>query len=209
MSQKGVLIVVSGFAGAGKGSIVKKLVAEYENYSLSVSMTTRNPRPGEVDGREYFFVTKEQFEQAISDDKLVEYANYVGNYYGTPKEYVDSQLNMGKDVILEIETNGALQIKKKFPESVLVFVTPPSATVLHERLIGRGTETPEVVAKRMAKASEESMLMEKYDFILVNDDLNACTEELHNIVRAMHRSPGCDTEFLEKIKKELEVFARP
>ena len=209
MSRRGVLIVISGFAGAGKGSIVKKLVSQYENYALSISMTTRSPRPGEVDGREYFFVTKEEFEQAIKDDKLVEHANYVGNYYGTPREYVERQLDLGKDVILEIETNGALQIKKKFPDAVLVFVTPPSATVLHERLIGRGTETPEIVAKRMAKASEESTLMCQYDFILVNDDLDACTKEMHNIVRATHHTPGCDKEFLEKIKEELKAYSRP
>lgn len=127
MDNQGVLAVISGFSGAGKGTLMRALLERYDNYALSISATTRAPREGEVDGREYFFKTREEFEQMIEHDELVEYAQYVGNYYGTPKEYVFSNLKAGKDVLLEIEIQGALKIKKKFPEAVLIFVTPPSA----------------------------------------------------------------------------------
>ena len=150
MKKKGLLIVVSGFSGSGKGTIMKQLLKKYEEqYALSVSATTRQPRPGEVDGREYFFRTTEQFEEMIGQDALIEYAQYVGNYYGTPKAYVEQQLAAGKDVILEIEIQGALKVKKKFPDTLLLFVTPPSVDVLRERLIGRGTEDAETVKKRL------------------------------------------------------------
>ena len=139
MNKKGVLIVLSGFSGAGKGTIVKKLLSTYDNYALSISMTTRNPRPGEEHGREYFFVEREVFEEHIAKDELVEYAQYVGNYYGTPKAYVEEQLANGKDVILEIEIQGALKIKERFPQALLLFVTTKSAEVLRDRLVGRGT----------------------------------------------------------------------
>ncbi|MCQ2498658.1 MAG: guanylate kinase [Lachnospiraceae bacterium] len=206
MIQKGVLLVVSGFSGAGKGTVVKKIMSDYDNYSLSISMTTRSPREGEVDGREYFFVTKEKFEEAIDNDELLEHACYVSNYYGTPRKYVEQQLESGKDVILEIETNGALQIKKKFPEAILIFVTPPSAEVLHGRLAGRGTETAEVIAERMKKANEEALLMQKYDYILVNDELNKCVENLNTIISVAHQNPKNNEAFIETIKKELEVY---
>ena len=146
MKKRGILIVVSGFSGAGKGTVMRALLEKYDNYALSISATTRNPREGEVDGREYFFKTTEEFEKMIAQDELIEYARYVNNYYGTPKAYVEEQLAAGKDVILEIEIQGALKIKKKFPEAVLIFVTPPSAGELRNRLAGRGTETPEKIA---------------------------------------------------------------
>ena len=147
--NKGILTVVSGFSGSGKGTIMKELLKRYEGqYALSVSATTRNPREGEVDGREYFFRTREEFEQMIAEDALVEYARYVGNYYGTPRAYVEEQLEAGKDVILEIEIQGALKVKEKFPDTLLLFVTPPSAEELKNRLVGRGTETMKPVWKR-------------------------------------------------------------
>ena len=148
VKHKGILIVVSGFSGAGKGTLMKQLVHSYENYALSVSMTTRAPRPGEEEGKEYFFVTREEFEEKIRQDGLVEYASYCDNYYGTPREYVEKQLEKGKDVILEIEIQGALKIKNKFPTALLMFVMPPSVSELRRRLEGRGTESPEVIAKR-------------------------------------------------------------
>jgi len=206
MIQKGVLIVVSGFSGAGKGTIVKKLINEYENYSLSISMTTRAPREGELNGREYFFVTKDEFEKAIDNSELLEYACYVGNYYGTPKKYVEQQLEAGKNVILEIETQGALQVKKRFPHAVLVFVTPPTAGILYDRLAGRKTESSEVVADRMRKAGEEAELMPQYDFILVNDELDKCIVDLNALIEATKHSPSCNEEFLSKIKKGLEEY---
>lgn len=207
MVQKGALIVVSGFAGAGKGTIVKKMLAQNPNFALSISMTTRSPRNGEENGREYFFVTKEEFEDAIDKHMLLEYANYVGNYYGTPKKYVEEMLESGRDVILEIETQGALQIKTRFPEAVLVFVTPPSSDVLKKRLEGRGTETPEVVAKRMHRASEEVEFIERYDFLLVNDDLDKCTAEMLDLVKACHHAPNCNEVFIGQLKEELKAFA--
>ena len=137
MREKGILIVVSGFSGSGKGTIMKELLKQYDNYALSISATTRNPRPGEEDGREYFFKTVEDFEKMIAKEELIEYARYVDNYYGTPRAYVEEQLEAGKDVILEIEIQGALKVKEKFPDTLLLFVTPPSAEELKSRLVGR------------------------------------------------------------------------
>ena len=172
MENKGKLVVISGFSGAGKGTLMKALMKEYgDSYALSVSATTRNPRPGEMDGVDYFFVTKDKFEQMIAEDALIEYAQYVGNYYGTPKEYVQQQLDLGKNVILEIDIQGALKIKEKFPDTVLMFVTAPNANELKNRLVGRGTETPEVIAARLSRACEESMGMEKYDYLVINDTI--------------------------------------
>ena len=139
--SKGILVVVSGFSGSGKGTVMKRLMEKYDNYALSVSVTTRSPRPGEKDGEAYFFRTKEEFEQMIQEDGLIEYAQYVENYYGTPRKYVEEQLASGKDVILEIEIQGAMKIREKFPDTLLVFVCPPSMEELKNRLVGRGTET--------------------------------------------------------------------
>ena len=201
--NKGSLVVVSGFSGAGKGTLMKNLLAKYNNYALSISCTTRKPREGELDGREYFFKTKEEFEEMISKDELVEYARYVDNYYGTPKEFVRSQLDAGKDVLLEIEIQGALKIKEKFPEAVLVFITPPSGEELKSRLIGRGTESPEVVEKRLQRAVQESEGVEAYDYILINDDIDTCTEKLHNLIRAQHERAAQHIDIIENVRKDL------
>ena len=208
MTNKGILIVVSGFSGAGKGTLMKKLMETYDNYALSISMTTRKPREGERDGVEYFFATREEFEKKIAEDKLIEYACYCDNYYGTPREYVEQQLEAGKDVILEIEIQGALKVKEKFPECLLLFVTPPSAAELERRLVGRGTETPEVIAKRLARASEESEGIEAYDYIVVNDDLEECVKQLHGIVTDAHYAPGRCAEFIKEIREELKEFSK-
>ena len=172
MNKEGILIVVSGFSGAGKGTIMKALLERYDNYALSISATTRNPRPGEEEGKAYFFKTTEEFEKMIAQDDLIEYAMYVGNYYGTPKAYVEEQLRAGKDVILEIEIQGALKVKEKFPNTLLLFVTPPSAEELRKRLEGRGTETQEVIDGRMKRAIEEAEYMDQYDYLVVNDELD-------------------------------------
>ena len=205
MKRKGILIVVSGFSGAGKGTLMKKLMEEYDNYALSISMTTRNPRPGEEDGREYFFVTKEQFEEKIGQDGLIEYANYCGNYYGTPRAYVEQQLEAGKDVILEIEIQGALKIREKFPTALLLFVMPPSAKELRRRLIGRGTETQEVIDQRMHRAMEEAQGIEHYDYIVINDQLEECVKELHAIIGAAHNTPFRNEEFINNMREELKT----
>ena len=203
MKRKGILIVVSGFAGTGKGTLVNRLINDYDNYALSISMTTRKPRGSEQNGVEYFFVTKEEFEETIKQDGLIEYACYVENYYGTPKAYVEKQLQAGKDVILEIEIQGALKVKEKFPDSLLVFVMPPSAEELKRRLVGRGTETMDVIEKRMRRAVEESQGIEKYDYILVNDEIDACVKRLHGIVQATHEKPENNIEFIKEIREEL------
>ena len=208
MEQKGILIVISGFSGAGKGTLVKALLQKYNNYALSVSMTTRAPRPGERDGIEYFFTTREKFEETIAQDGLVEYASYCDNYYGTPKAYVEEQLAAGNNVILEIEIQGALKIKEKFPESLLIFLTPPNAAELKRRLEGRGTETPEVIAKRLARAVEESEGVKAYDYIVVNDILEECVEEIHGLVDAARRAPVRRKEFITEIREELQGFAK-
>lgn len=208
MNNKGILIVISGFSGAGKGTLMKKLLQTYDNYALSISMTTRKPREGERDGVEYFFTDKEQFEQRISEDGFIEYACYCDNYYGTPRAYVEEQLNAGKDVILEIEIQGALQVKEKFPESLLLFVTPPSAKELERRLVGRGTESEEVIKKRLSRASEESEGIEAYDYIVVNDNLEVCVEELHSLVNAARRAPIRRDEFIKEIREELKEFSK-
>ncbi len=208
MGHKGILIVISGFSGAGKGTLMKKLVREYDNYALSISATTRAPRTGEEDGREYFFLTKEAFEQKIAENGLIEYACYCDNYYGTPRDYVEKQLAAGRDVILEIEIQGALKIRKQFPTALLLFVMPPDAEELKRRLTGRGTETEEAVNKRMARAVEEADGIEEYDYIVVNDDLESCAKELHEIILAAHNTPFRNEEFIEKIREELKVLAK-
>ena len=180
--SKGVLTVVSGFSGAGKGTVMKRLIQKYDDYALSISVTTRNPREGERDGIEYFFKTKEEVETMIENDEFLEYARYVDNYYGTPRFYVEEMLAKGKNVILEIEIQGAMQIKAKNPEAVLVFVTPPSFEELRNRLVGRGTETADVIESRLRRASEEAEGMPSYDYILVNDQVEDCVDRLHQII---------------------------
>lgn len=204
MRRKGILIVISGFSGAGKGTLVKRLTTEYDGYALSVSATTRQPRPGEEDGREYFFLQKEQFEQKIRENGLIEYACYCDNYYGTPRDYVESRLAEGRDVILEIEIQGARKIKEQYSDALLLFVMPPSAAELRRRLVGRGTESGEVIEKRMRRAAGEAEGIEEYEYIVVNDDLETCVRQLHEIITAAHNTPRRNREFIENIRTELE-----
>ena len=208
MKKRGILTVISGFSGVGKGTLVKKLVEKYDNYALSVSMTTRSPRPGEIDGVHYFFINKEQFEQNIADKKMLEYANYVGNYYGTPREYVESMLNAGKDVILEIECAGAFQVKEMMPDTLLLFVVPPSADELYKRLKGRGTESEEVILGRMKRAIEEADIVDKYEYMLLNESLEDCVRETHEIIQNEKYSVSRNAEFIKQIKDELVKLAK-
>lgn len=200
---KGILTVLSGFSGAGKGTAMKRLMEKYDDYALSISATTRNPREGEVDGREYFFKATEEFEKMIAQDELIEYARYVNHYYGTPRSYVEEQLENGKDVILEIEIQGALKVKEKFPDTLLVFITPPSAKELRIRLIGRGTESMEVIEQRLARAKEEAEGIDDYDCLIVNDDLESCVDELHSVIQNEKKKVARNGEFISKIRKEL------
>ncbi|MDF1616421.1 guanylate kinase [Petrocella sp. FN5] len=184
MHKPGVLTVISGFSGAGKGTVVKRLLETKENYSLSVSATTRAPRNGEVEGESYYFLSKPIFEQMIENDELLEWATYVNNYYGTPKKYVFEQLEAGKNIILEIELQGAMKVRKQYPGAVMIFIVPPSIKELKERLVGRGTESMDVIIKRLKRAEEETAYIKDYDYIVENDVLEACAEIVHSIVVA-------------------------
>ncbi len=204
--RKGILLILSGFAGSGKGTIVKELIKRYDNYALSVSATTRAPRPGEEEGRDYFFKTREEFEEMIARDEFLEHAEYVGNYYGTPRKYVDDMLEAGRDVILEIEMQGALLVKEKCPEAALMFVMPPSASEVYNRLKKRGTESEEVIMKRMRRGAEESKGIDKYDFLIINDDLEECIEEAHNTVRCAKSETSRNRDVIDTVIKEFDDF---
>ena len=206
--SKGVLTVVSGFSGAGKGTVMKRLIQKYDDYALSISVTTRKPREGERDGIEYFFKTKEEVESMIENDEFLEYARYVDNYYGTPRFYVEEMLAKGKNVILEIEIQGAMQIKAKNPEAVLVFVTPPSFEELRNRLVGRGTETADVIESRLRRASEEAEGMPSYDYILVNDQVEDCVDRLHQIILSERAKTQRNEEFINTIRQEARIFMK-
>ncbi|MBQ7536132.1 MAG: guanylate kinase [Stomatobaculum sp.] len=207
MTEKGLLVVLSGFSGAGKGTLVKELLRRYpEEYALSVSATTRQPRAGETDGTDYFFVTKERFEELIRTNGLVEYACYVGNYYGTPREYVDRQRTLGKDVLLEIEIQGALKIRETYPEAILIFIAPPDADTLAARLSGRGTETSEQIAGRLHRAAEESRCMQDYDYLLINDDLDRTVERLHDLISVQHCRMELNRRTAEQLSADLSRY---
>lgn len=180
--DKGVLLIVSGLSGAGKGTICKRIMEKYPDYELSISATTRDPRPGEVDGREYFFITKDEFEDRIKNGQLLEYAKYVDNYYGTPKDWVLAQMDQGKNVILEIELQGAFQVRDQIPEAVLIFIMPPDMEELERRLRGRGSETEEQIKKRLLRAMEEIEYVDQYDYVIVNEEVEKSVEMLHTIV---------------------------
>ena len=199
----GILVVVSGFSGSGKGTLMKKLLSEYDDYSLSVSATTRAPRTGEVEGREYFFKSKEDFEKLIENDELIEYASFCNNYYGTPRDYVLEQRKSGKNVILEIEVQGALKVKEKYPDAMLIFVTPPDAHTLRDRLVGRGTECEKDIKASLRQATKEADCMSKYDYVVINDDLERAVKELNQIISHRGDMKSNNTDFIEKIKEDL------
>lgn len=208
MHNTGILTVFSGFSGSGKGTVMKRLLEKYpEQYALSVSCTSRKPRTGEQDGREYFFKSREEFERLIADGQFLEYARYVDHYYGTPAGYVQQQLDAGKDVILEIELQGAMQIRAKRSDAMLIFLTPPSAAELERRLRGRGTETDEVIRARLRRAAQEAEGMTQYDYLIVNDDLEACVEQVHRLIQSQHTRMENRKAFAEQISREVRRFA--
>lgn len=208
MKDKGLLLVISGFSGAGKGTVVKRLLEQHNDYALSISAPTRSPREGEQNGREYFFKTKEEFEKMIEASELIEYARYVDNYYGTPKAYVEEQLKEGKNVILEIEIQGALNIKKMFPDAVLLFIMPPSAEELERRLVGRGTEDEATIRARLSRASEEAQGVENYNYIVINDDVDACVETINSIVSSEKKKAVNNIDLINNIKEELKAYSK-
>ena len=183
MSNRGLLVVYYGFSGVGKGTVMKEMLKREETFRLSVSATTREPRPGEVDGREYYFLTKEKFLEMIEKDEFLEYAQYADNYYGTPKKAVEDMLNEGYNVFLEIEVQGGLQIMEKCPDCLSIFIVPPSLEVLEQRLRGRGTETEEVIEKRMKAALVEQEYTSRYDFVVENDIVEKTVDDIINIVK--------------------------
>ncbi len=207
MTKKGILTVISGFSGAGKGTVVKKLTDDY-GYKVSVSATTRQPREGEKDGREYFFITKEEFESRIQAQGFLEYAGYVDNYYGTPAEYVDKELSKGHDVILEIEVCGGLQVKEKRPDAVMIFLVPPSADELKKRLISRGTEDTETIEKRLARAYEETEFIGKYNYVVVNDTVDKCADNLNDIIQNEKKKLIHNNDDLDVIINDYKRFER-
>jgi len=184
--QKGILFVLSGPAGVGKGTVRQKLFEQETDLKYSVSATTRKKRPGEKEGVDYFYKTKEEFEEMIERNELLEYAKYVDNYYGTPKQYVLDELAKGNDVFLEIEVQGALQVKKNFPEGVFIFLTPPSLKELKNRIVNRGTETEDVIMQRLKEAKNEIKMMENYDYVVVNDEVSKAVEKVKSIVISEH-----------------------
>lgn len=208
MSRRGILIVLSGFSGAGKGTLVNALRERYDGYALSISATTRKPREGEEDGKAYFFKKVEEFQQMIDEDAFIEYARYVENYYGTPRAYVEEMLDQGKDVILEIEIQGALKVKKKYPDALLMFVTTPDADTLKARLTGRGTETEDVISSRLARAAEEAEDIENYDYLIVNDNLDEAVREAHEIIQGEHFRISRNIDFIEAMRQDFKRFSK-
>ncbi len=204
--KKGKLLVISGFSGVGKGTVVNYLKEHSDNYRISVSVTTREPRENEEDGVHYHFITNEQFEKMIEQERLLEHAGYVDHYYGTPKEFVEQSLEEGNDVILEIETKGALQVKANMPEAILIFILPPSAEELKNRLVGRQTETEDVINERLKKAAEETDNIEKYDYYVLNDEVDKCAQHIENI-KNNKNSKSLDMNFVNQIKSEVLMFA--
>ena len=182
--NKGLLIVISGPSGVGKGTVLKSVFEKDNNLVYSISCTTRNPRPGETNGVEYHFITKQKFEENIAGGKMLEYATYCDNYYGTGAEYVEMQRQKGFDVILEIETQGALQVLKKAPDAVSIFIAPPSFEILEQRLSGRGTESADVVKSRIARAYDEISHMDEYTYVIVNDTVEKACDDVLTVINA-------------------------
>lgn len=194
--------MISGFSGAGKGTVVKQLRALNPAYWVSISMTTRQKRPGEQEGVDYYFVSREEFEKEIAQNGLLEFTAYVNNYYGTPRKYVESMLCEGRDVILEIESNGGAQVKEIFPGAILIFLTAPDAETLAQRLRGRGTESDEVIEGRLRRAREESRIIGRYDYLLVNEEGKAaeCAEKIDKIVRISRAETERQRELIESLQ---------
>ena len=202
---KGLLIAVSGFSGAGKGTLMRKLIEDHpERYALSVSATSRKPREGEIEGVHYFFRTKEEFEELIKNDGLIEYNCYVDNYYGTPRKFVEEKLEEGKDVLLEIDVNGAAQVKKKYPDTVMIFITAPSIKELAARLKNRGTEDEKTIRKRLETAKKEAEFIKYYEHLVVNDIIDDAAERLDDIITTEHNKVIYQNDLIKKINEELE-----
>lgn len=194
LKEKGILFILSGPSGVGKGTVREHLFANNPSLKYSISATTRAPRPGETDGLDYFYKSESEFKMMIAEKELLEYASYVNNYYGTPRSYVEEQLALGNDVFLEIEVQGALQVKENFPEGVFIFLLPPSLEELKQRIVGRGTESEELVLNRLTVAKEEIKLIHAYDYALVNDNVDLAVEKVEAIIKG----ENCRRDRIEK-----------
>lgn len=204
MVGRGLLLVLSGPSGVGKGTVRKHIFDHYNNdFDYSISMTTRNKREGEVEGQDYYFRSREAFEQLIESDGLLEYAEYVGNYYGTPLEYVNETLEAGRDVFLEIEVQGALKVRNKMPEAIFIFLSPPNLGELENRITGRGTDSSDMIKKRMKKAVDELKLIQYYDYVVENDDVDKAAQKIRHIIESEHlkvsRNLGAYTKIIEEM----------
>lgn len=206
--NKGKLYVISGFSGAGKGTVVKALLDRRPEMVLSVSATTRTPRQGEINGKHYYFLEKKVFEEMIAGKELYEYASYLDNYYGTPRRFVQEKLDAGIDVILEIEMQGALQVKQRAPEAVLIFIAPPKAEVLKQRLFNRNTESVEVIERRLEKSAAEVAQMVHYDYIIENNQLESCVEDVIAVMRAEKIKQLDKRRFMEQLHQEFDVILK-
>ncbi len=198
-AQKGILFILSGPSGVGKGTVRQRLFEQETHLKYSVSATTRNKRPGEEHGVDYFYKTREEFEEMIAQKQLLEYAQYVDNYYGTPKEYVEEQLEQGNDVFLEIEVQGAMQVKENFPKGVFIFLFPPSLNELKNRIVRRGTETDDLVRNRLQEAKKEISMMSEYDYVVVNDNVDHAVSKVQAIITSEH----CKRERIETQYKKI------
>ena len=205
INKKGLLLVVSGPSGTGKGTICKDIVAKHEDINLSISATTRNPRVGEVEGKSYFFKTKEEFEAMVDRGEFLEHAMIYDNYYGTPKKAIFDELDMGRDVILEIEMQGAMQIKEVYPQAIFIFVLPPSLQELRNRIVGRGTETDEQIEKRFNSAYDEIKLLGDYDYFIFNNIVEKSSEEILNILEVeKNKVKRYKKDILDMFEKEIK-----
>lgn len=207
---KGNLVVISGFSGVGKGTVVNSLLQRHTGYALSVSATTRDPRPGEQEGVNYFYLSEDQFKEMIREDGLIEHTVYCNHYYGTPRKFVEDNLARGIDIILEIEVEGALNIRKQYPDSPLIFIMPPSAAALRERLLGRGSEDEETVNKRLTRAAAEAQYVEHYDYIFVNENGKAdeCADRIHELVSGLHAKLSMNRPFVDEVCSQVKSFAK-
>ena len=208
MEQKGSLVVISGFSGVGKGTVIRKLMELSDTYALSVSATTRAPRDEEQHGREYYFINEQQFNDMIRNHELIEFACYCDHYYGTPRSFVEQQMSLGKDVILEIEIQGAGLIRRQYPDALLVFIMPPSGEELRRRLSARGSEKEHVIRQRLERAAREAENIEDYSYVFVNDDADECASKLHSLIQAQRSRLDRNTEMIRRVRGELIDFLK-
>ena len=207
--RRGILTIISGFSGAGKGTVTRRLISEHpDRYRLSVSATTRTKREGEIHGMHYFFVSDEEFEIMITDGAFLEHAGYVGHFYGTPRKFVEEMLEAGYDVILEIEQQGAFQVKREMPEALLIFLTPPTIEELVRRLTARGTETPEEIEGRLAQAAVEAEVMDCFDYMVINDTVEQCVADLHNLIQTEGSRMAFRGNMITQLQMQLEPYRK-